>query len=95
MENLRRDINDNEVISIIDKEDNILIKHHTYKAGDFLQKLSEYVGYSKFKKWLSEGVPCEILSPNQNWQTGKIKISLQFIPDEPESILDDIRQENQ
>ena len=36
-----------------------------------------------------------MLSPNQNWQRGKIKICLQFIPEQPESVLDDIRQENQ
>ena len=32
-----------------------------------------------------------MLSPNQNWQTGKIKICLQFILDKPESVLDDPR----
>ena len=36
-----------------------------------------------------------MLSPNQNWQKGKIKICLQFIPDRPESVLDDIRKEHQ
>jgi GTPase SAR1 family protein len=39
------------------------------------------------------GVPCELLSPCQGWQKGKIKICLQFIPDEPRSILDNVRQE--
>ena len=95
MENIARDINDNEVISITNKEDNILIDHHTYKAGDFVQKLKDNIHYSKSGKWLEEGVPCEILSPNHNWQNGKIKICVQFIPDRPESPLDGIRQENQ
>ena len=36
-----------------------------------------------------------MLSPNQNWQKGKIKICLQFIADRPKSVLDDIREENQ
>ena len=61
--------------------------------------------------WSGTGVPCEILSPKKNgWRKGKvrIKVSLEFCPDEPEveetdainkteinqakSPLDDIRQ---
>ncbi|MGL5075899.1 MAG: KGK domain-containing protein, partial [Waterburya sp.] len=42
-----------------------------------------------------EGVTCKLLSPNQSWQKGKVKICLQFIPDQPASILDDIRLNNQ
>ena len=95
MDNTARDINDNEVISITNEKENILIDYHTYKASDFIQKLKNNIGYNSSEKWLSEGVPCEILSPNQNWQKGKIKICLKFIPDRPESVLDDIRQENQ
>ncbi|MEG3439087.1 KGK domain-containing protein [Pannus brasiliensis CCIBt3594] len=50
---------------------------------------------------IEEGVPCEILKANSSgWQKGKLKIrvSVEFYPDEPESIepppspLDDIRQ---
>ena len=53
------------------------------------------IDHHKKEKWIDEGVPCKMLSPNQNWQSGKIKICLQFIPEQPESVLDDIRQENQ
>ena len=95
MEELNMFINGDEVISIINKEDNVLIEHNTYKASDFIDQLGENLNYDKGKKWLSEGVETEILAPNQTWQKGKIKICLQFIPDRPESVLDDIRQENQ
>ncbi len=49
--------------------------------------------------WFNDGEKCEILKAgSQGWQKGKIKINitLEFIPDEPESIespLDDVRQE--
>jgi hypothetical protein len=95
MEDVNKFINGDEVISIENENENILINHRTYKAKDFLCKLAQNLDYSKGKKWLSDGVSCEILSPNQNWQSGKIKICLQFIPEQPESVLDDIRQENQ
>ena len=97
MQNIARTIstNSDEVIYIINDKDNILIDYHTYKANNFLQELAQNVDYCKGKRWVSEGVDCEILSPNQNWQKGKIKICLQFISEQPESVLDDIRQENQ
>lgn len=95
MEEGNKFINGNEVISISDKKDNVLINHHTYKAEEFLKRLGDHVDHHKREKWIEEGVPCEILSPNQTWQKGKIKICLQFIPEQPESVLDDIRKENQ
>jgi hypothetical protein len=45
-----------------------------------------------------DGVECEMLSPNKSWRKGKVKISLEFIPDESdeyESPLDEIRREMQ
>jgi len=40
-----------------------------------------------YSTWFDQGVDCEILSPGKNgWQKGKvrIKITLEFCPDEPE-----------
>lgn len=91
MNNEERMINGDEVISIDNKEDNVLIGHHTYKAEEFLNRIGEHIDRHKKDKWIDKGVPCKMLSPNQNWQKGRIKICLQFIPDRPESILDDIR----
>ena len=36
--------------------------------------------------WSSAGVDCQILKPSKNWQKGKvrIKVTLEFCPDEPE-----------
>ena len=88
-------INGDEVISIDDKDDNVLIHHHTYKAEEFLNRLGKHIDSNKKEKWIHKGVPCKMLAPNQQWQKGKIKICLEFIPDRPESVLDDIRQNNQ
>ena len=93
MEDNNKIIQNNEVITITNHEDNVLIGHHTYQASEFLSRLGKHIDRHKKKKWIDEGVPCKILSPNQNWQKGKIKICLQFIPDQPESVLDDIRKE--
>jgi hypothetical protein len=87
-----RIVNQDEVISI-NKDDNVLMPHHTYKVREFLDRLGHHIDKHKIDRWMVDGVPCELLSPCQGWQQGKIKICLQFIPDKPESILDDVRKE--
>jgi hypothetical protein len=47
--------------------------------------------------WLKEGRNCEMLAPNQNWRKGKlrIKLELEFIPDEPDPEEENKTTENQ
>ena len=92
MENSKRFINNNEVISV-SREDNILISHHTYKAEEFIHELGRKIDHHKMERWCIKGVPCEVLTLNQGWKKGKAKISLEFCPDKVESPLEDIRQE--
>lgn len=94
MQEANKFINSDEVISIDNEEDNVLIGHYTYKAEEFLNRLGKLIDHNKKEKWIDKGVPCKMLSPNQQWQKGKIKICLQFIPEQPESILDDLRLDN-
>jgi len=65
------------------------------------QKISQYSGSQK--QWVTEGVDCSVLIPGKDWQAGKVRIQIEFIPDSPEqpeaehqaedpSPLDDIRQ---
>ncbi|MEA5537289.1 KGK domain-containing protein [Crocosphaera sp. XPORK-15E] len=71
------------------------------KSGIQCAKIYDYKNRSTNNyKWLTNGKDCEILKVGSNgWKKGKIrlKITLEFIPDEPEinepeSPLDDIRQ---
>jgi hypothetical protein len=92
MENQKITLNGNEVLSV-NRDDNILINHHTYKAEELIDAIGNRIDHHKKDKWCIKGVPCEILTPNQSWQKGKVKISLEFIPDEIESPLDYVRKE--
>lgn len=79
-----------------------------------LEKLNERLTFKESAKvpsyrddvWLYKGVSCEVLKPGKNWQKGKarIKVTLEFCPDEPEieesseikvpeSPLDDLRRQ--
>ncbi|AFZ33748.1 KGK family protein [Stanieria cyanosphaera PCC 7437] len=92
MEEQKQVIDQDEVLSV-NRDDNILIAHHTYKVEEFLQELGKRIDKNKMEKWCVDGVPCQLLTPNQGWKKGKVKIVLQFSPDETESPLDPIRKE--
>ncbi|MDJ0690972.1 MAG: KGK domain-containing protein [Xenococcaceae cyanobacterium MO_188.B32] len=64
------------------------------------KQIEEQDHYKNRKKWLVEGLDCEILSLGaKKWQKGKLRVNLtiEFCPDKPEEIkpespLDDIRK---
>lgn len=87
-------LNSNDVISINKHEDKIILPHVTFKVNEFVDDLIKKIENNEEKrgKWSESGVECEILSPNTGWKKGKIRVTLEFIPEESESILDDIRQ---
>lgn len=88
-------LNENDVVSV-SETDKTLIKHKTFRPNEFLTVLFTQLFANELgKKWCFDGVECEILSPSKLWRKGKIKISLEFIPDEYESPLDEIRREMQ
>ncbi len=98
--------NEDTVLSISDSNARVFISHPMFKLAELLKKMkSQVIGidssywegeqhYIEKKRWHSQGVRCKILKPGGYWKKGKIKIriSLEFCPDEPESPLDDIRQ---
>lgn len=83
-----------DVVSLNNHEDKTWISHHTFKTEEFLNNLSHKVdgNREKQKRWTNEGIECSILTPNQGWQKGKIRLCVEFIPDNPESALDEFRQ---
>lgn len=38
---------------------------------------------SAASKWLGEGIPCETLRVGGGWEKGRVRIRLEFVPDEP------------
>lgn len=92
MENHKITLNGDEVLSV-NHDDNILMGHNTYKVEELLHAIGNRIDHHKKDKWCIKGVTCQILTPNQSWQKGKVKISLEFIPDQVESPLDRLRKE--
>ncbi len=80
-----------EVVSI-QHETQVLSGHRTFRAGELSDAIESYVqqaiaGWSEDKKdWFTDrGIDCEALKfGSPGWQKGRIRLSLEFCPDEPE-----------
>jgi len=72
---------------VIDDIITMLDTSNIFEVGSFLQKLcgtgNDFT--EEATKFLLSEIPCSLLSPRYlGWRFGKVKLSLQFIPDEPE-----------
>jgi hypothetical protein len=78
---------DDDVVSI-DPNLNIVKNNPTVRVSQLVKVLKEYLtNYSVpatvAETWLGEGAECELLTAftGQGWQTGKIRIRFEFVPD--------------
>ncbi len=96
-----------DAIVSIQESDRIIMSHITFKVREFIARMRATLNIGqKWQPWGSEGVECEVLSPGKDWRKGKVRVTLEFLPDEPEteetlpsdtitepeSPLDDLRQ---
>ncbi|MBD2771440.1 KGK domain-containing protein [Iningainema tapete] len=94
MDNEFSPLSEDDVVSVTSAQ--ILMPHSTFKVDEFMTRMTQVLpGNDDLKhKWLSKGQSCQILKPgSKNWQKGKVRIRLEFCPDEYSSPLDDIRQQ--
>ncbi|MCY7366879.1 MAG: hypothetical protein LH474_01860 [Chamaesiphon sp.] len=79
-----------EVVSI-QHEAQVLSGHRTFRSGELSDAIKSYVeqaiaGWSEEKNdWFTDrGIECEALRfGSKGWQKGRIRLSLEFCPDEP------------
>ena len=94
-------LNGDEVINL----KQTLIDHDTFKSSQFFDELKKVISnvskkaipHGELPVWLTHGIKCHVLSPNKNWREGKLKIrlELEFIPDEPDPKEENKTPENQ
>jgi hypothetical protein len=77
---------DDDVVSI-DPNLNIVKNNPTVRVSQLVKMLKAYLSSSipegVAHTWVGEGVECELLTAftGQGWQTGKIRIRFEFVPD--------------
>jgi hypothetical protein len=68
------------------------------QISEFLSSLQQKIsGEDAGVQWLGEGVEAKVLSVGKKWRKGKVRLTIEFIsdePDEPKSPLDDFRKQN-
>lgn len=79
----------NDVISV--NSNLILVNNPTFIVSEFRLALREMtLSYLRSlnkgqEGWFGEGIDCKILKPGtKGWQKAKVRISLEFCPDEPD-----------
>jgi hypothetical protein len=71
-------LNDDDVLSATGTS---LMFQCTFKVSEFMTIVQSKVSDEEL---LIDGIDCELLSPGQEWRKGKIKLRLEFIPEDAE-----------
>ena len=62
----------------------------TFTVGEFANAVAGLIQKSSgapYQEWANEGVDCSVLQPgSENWVKGKVRVSLEFIPDKAEEV---------
>lgn len=89
-------LNRQDVITLEDEKTKIKMSHKTFTSDEFLTKLQESIGVNEeAKEWFKNGVCANVLVEGKLWRKGKVRLSIEFIPDESSqspSLLDDFRK---
>ncbi len=94
MDNGFERIEPDNVLCVNTNTQRLLINHSTFQVGEFINQMQAQVGArGEQLRWFREGIDCKVLRPGANWKQGKVRVTLEFCPDEPESPLEDIRQQ--
>ncbi|WP_017296311.1 KGK domain-containing protein [Geminocystis herdmanii] len=89
-------LDEQDIINLTNPQIKWRMPHTTFSVDEFLIKLSQNLVFNEdSEEYLKDGVPVRILSQGKLWRKGKVRLSMEFIPDEniePPSLLDDFRK---
>ncbi|MCF4966328.1 KGK domain-containing protein [Nostoc sp. CMAA1605] len=91
-------LNHDEVVSIEPDTFQKLEIAKTFKVRDLITAIKEYIGADETVEvdLYTHGLSCEVLRFSaQGWVKGKVRLALEFCPDDPDSPLDEIYQIHQ
>lgn len=73
-----------EVLHVQFQDCQSLIPHKTFRVGELIQAIE--IKLPIWYDWFWEGLSCQVLRPGKGWIQGKVRICLEFQPDEPETL---------
>jgi hypothetical protein len=90
-------LNDDEVLYV--SVGRVLMSNPTFKVVEFLDALAQAISdreeawSEENEGWFGDGLECEALRfSSQGWQRGRVRIRLEFCPEEPRPKLLDSRR---
>ncbi|NJN85089.1 MAG: KGK domain-containing protein [Leptolyngbyaceae cyanobacterium SL_7_1] len=85
-------LQDSEVLHIT--RGRILMSNPTFRVNEFLDALAQLISdqedewTEETEGWFNHGLACEVLRlGNQGWQRGRVRIRLEFCPDDKPKLL--------
>ncbi|NCO74824.1 MAG: hypothetical protein GW795_05870 [Cyanobacteria bacterium] len=86
-------LNSQDVISLENEKTKPRMPHKTFTIEEFKNLLLQNLSLNEDQKeWCNNGVCAKVLVAGKLWRKGKVRLSVEFILDEPESPLDDFRK---
>ncbi|AFZ29013.1 KGK family protein [Gloeocapsa sp. PCC 7428] len=88
-----------DVVSVYSEQ--ILVNNRTFTINEFVTAIMAIIkghsGWTEEKaKWFTEGIDCKLLKPGaKSWQRGKVRITLEFCPEESEVQESSTRNQSQ
>lgn len=83
-----------DIISLDSGRFQQVIGHNTFKTIEFLAAVAAYISedVGVNEAWVYDGIDCRVLSAGKYWRPGRVRLSLEFIPDEPGYPIEPSRQ---
>ncbi|MDJ0620289.1 MAG: KGK domain-containing protein [Calothrix sp. MO_192.B10] len=90
MDNRFEPLNQNEVVSVSTNTFKLLNLSTTFKIAELLEAIKGCMESDALEAQLfQEGIDCEVLKfSSQSWRKGKVRITVEFCPQELESPLE-------
>ncbi|BAU14716.1 hypothetical protein LEP3755_52670 [Leptolyngbya sp. NIES-3755] len=67
-----------------------IISDRIVRVNALLNTIKRHLGDKR--EWLNEGFECEMLAPGGIWQKGRIRLQLEFHPEQPNELFDSCQQ---
>jgi hypothetical protein len=80
-------LDENDVISVNPDNFHTLDVHKTLTAMELREAIKDYVGADDTDmegKLFAAGMEARVIRPGDGWKNGKIRVAIEFCPDEPE-----------
>lgn len=75
-----------DVVSISDSKTALVLSQPTFRVSELVMAIVlKIMGSSdSHKEWAANGIKAEVLAGSKGWRKGKVRLTVEFIPDEGE-----------